>query len=215
MNIVLIGPPGIGKGTVAAKLSEKLGYPHIATGDMLRENVAQKTKLGLKAKSYMDRGLLVPDELVIEMVKERLKKDDCKNGFILDGFPRTLNQEQEISKVAKIDKVVHIQASDSILIDRIKKRRVCSECGFNYHLEYIKPNREGICDKCGRRLIQREDDKPETVKKRLETYRKETEPLIEYYEEKDLLQNIESEKTIEEVFKDTVKVLSDSLIKNR
>ena len=208
MNIVLIGPPGIGKGTVAAKLSEKLGYPHIATGDMLRENVAQKTKLGLKAKSYMDRGLLVPDELVIEMVKERLKKDDCKNGFILDGFPRTLNQEQEISKVAKIDKVVHIQASDSILIDRIKKRRVCSECGFNYHLEYIKPNREGICDKCDGTLYHRDDDKPEAVKERLKVYWSETEPLIDYYKEKGLNVDVDGSGTPEEEFDKVLEAIS-------
>ena len=208
MNIVLIGPPGIGKGTVAAKLSEKLGYPHIATGDMLRENVAQKTKLGLKAKSYMDRGLLVPDELVIEMVKERLKKDDCKNGFILDGFPRTLNQEQEISKVAKIDKVVHIQASDSILIDRIKKRRVCSECGFNYHLEYIKPNREGICDKCDGTLYHRDDDKPEAVKERLKVYWSETEPLIDYYKEKGLNVDVDGSGTPEEEFDKVLEAVS-------
>ena len=147
MNIVLLGPPGIGKGTVAAKLSKKLDIPHIATGDMLREDIAQKTKLGLEAKPYMDKGLLVPDGVVIKIMKERLQKYDCKNGFILDGFPRTITQAEEIGKEIKIDKVVNIQASDEIIIDRLSKRKVCKKCGFIYHLVYIKPKKEGICDK--------------------------------------------------------------------
>jgi len=183
MNIVLIGPPGIGKGTAAVKLSKRLNVPHIATGDMLRENVADKTKLGLKAYSYMDKGGLVPDDLVIEMMKERLQKDDCKDGFILDGFPRTINQAEEIGKVTKIDRVVNIQASDKIIIERLSKRRVCEKCGFNYHLDFIKPNREGICDKCSGNLYQREDDKPEAIKERLKVYMSETKPLINHYKE--------------------------------
>ena len=133
MNIVLLGPPGIGKGTVASKLSKKLGIPHISTGDMLRENVAQKTKLGIEAKSYMDKGFLVPDDGVINMMKERIKKDDCKNGFIIDGFPRTINQAEKIGKEIKIDKVLNIQASDEIIIGRLSRRKVCSKCGFIYH----------------------------------------------------------------------------------
>ena len=155
MNIVLLGPPGIGKGTVAVKISKKLSIPHIATGDMLRENVAHKTKLGLKAKSFMDRGLLVPDEVVIEMIKERLKKDDCKNGFILDGFPRTINQAEEI-KETEINKVINMQASDDVIVGRLGRRRVCSKCDFIYNLDFIKPNREGFCDKCSGTLYQRE-----------------------------------------------------------
>jgi len=138
MNIILLGPPGVGKGTAANKLSKKLGIPHIATGDMLRENAAKKTKLGMKAKSYMDSGALVPDDLVIEMVKERLQSKDCKNGFILDGFPRTIYQADEMSKVVKINKVVNIQASDEIIVERIGRRRVCGECNFVYHLDFIK-----------------------------------------------------------------------------
>ena len=208
MNFILLGPPGVGKGTVASKLSNHLGIPHIATGDMLRENVAQKTELGLKAKDQMDQGLLVPDELVIEMIKERLQKDDCKKGFILDGFPRTINQAEQIGNVAKIDKVINLQASDDIIIGRMSRRRVCGQCGFNYHLDYIKPNREGYCDKCDGTLYIREDDKPEAVKKRLEVYREQTEPLIKYYKDKKLIVDVEGSGSPEEVFELAVKAIS-------
>ena len=201
MNIILLGPPGVGKGTAANKLSEKLGIPHIATGDMLRENVAKKTKLGMKAKSYMDSGALVPDDLVIEMIKERLQRNDCKKGFILDGFPRTIYQADEIRKVVVIDKVVNIQASDEIIVKRIGRRKVCGECSFVYHLDFIKPNREGFCDKCSGTLYQREDDKPEAVKERLKVYREKTKPLIKYYEGKNLLANVDGSGSPEEEFK--------------
>jgi len=207
MNIVLLGPPGIGKGTAATKLSKKLSIPHIATGDMLRENVAQKTKLGLKAKSLMDNGLLVLDNVVIEMIKERLQKEDCKNGFILDGFPRTINQADEICKATKIDKVINIQADDDIIIERIGKRRVC-ECGTIYHLDFIKPNREGFCDKCSGQLYQREDDKPEAVKERLKVYKEQTEPLINYYKEKGLIVDVDGSGTPEEEFELVLKAVS-------
>jgi len=200
MNIILLGPPGVGKGTIASKLSKKMKVPHIATGDMLRENVAKKTGLGLKARNYMDKGLLVPDELVIEMVKERLKRKDCRKGFILDGFPRTIKQGDEISNTAKVDKVVNLQASDDIIVKRLGRRRVCSECGFIYHLDFIKPNREGFCDKCSGTLYQREDDKPETVKRRLKVYEEQTEPLIKYYENKELLADVDGSGSPEEVF---------------
>ena len=206
MNIVLLGPPGIGKGTAANKLSKKLNIPHIATGDMLRENVSRKTELGLKAKSFMDKGLLVPDNVVIEMIKKRLQKDDCKIGFILDGFPRTINQAEEIKNI-KIDKVVNIQADDDIIIERIGKRRVC-ECGAIYHLDYIKPNREGFCDKCSGQLYQREDDKPEAVKERLNVYKEQTEPLINYYNEKGLIIDVNGSGTPEEEFELVLKAVS-------
>ena len=208
MNIILLGPPGVGKGTAANKLSKKLGIPHIATGDMLRENAAKKTKLGMKAKSYMDSGALVPDDLVIEMIKERLQRKDCKNGFILDGFPRTIYQADEIEKVVNIDRVVNIQASDEIIVERIGRRRVCGECSFVYHLDFIKPNREGFCDKCSGTLYQREDDKPEAVKERLKVYREKTKPLIKYYKEKNLLADVDGSGTPEEEFELVLKAVS-------
>ena len=200
MNIILLGPPGVGKGTAANKLSKKLKMPHIATGDMLRENAAKKTRLGMKAKSYMDSGALVPDDLVIEMIKERLQRNDCKNGFILDGFPSTIYQADEISKVVKIDKVVNIQADDSIIVERLGRRRECEKCGFIYHLDFIKPNREGFCDKCSGALYQREDDKPNAIKERLKVYREKTKPLIRYYKEKNLLADVDGSGTPEEEF---------------
>ena len=200
MNIILLGPPGVGKGTAANKLSKKLGIPHIATGDMLRENAAKKTKLGMKAKSYMDSGALFSDDLVIEMIKERLQRKDCKNGFILDGFPRTIYQADEIEKVVNIDRVVNIQASDEIIVERIGRRRVCEKCGFIYHLDFIKPNREGFCDKCSGALYQREDDKPNAIKERLKVYREKTKPLIRYYKEKNLLADVDGSGSPEEEF---------------
>ena len=209
MNIVLLGPPGIGKGTAASKLSKKLGIPTISTGDMLRENVAQKTKLGLEAKSYMDKGLLVPDEVVIEMMKERLQKEDCKNGFILDGFPRTINQAEKISEEIKINRVVNIQANDQIIIDRLSQRRVCKKCGFIYHLVYIKPKKDGICDKCGGNLYMREDDKVEAIKERLKVYRNQTKPLINYYKGKGILADADGSGTPEEEFQAIVKAVGD------
>ena len=208
MNIILLGPPGVGKGTAATKLSKKLKIPHIATGDMLRENVAKKTGLGMKAKSYMDSGALVPDDLVIEMIKERLQRNDCKKGFILDGFPRTIYQADEISKMVNVDKAVNIQANDSIIVERIGKRRVCSKCSFVYHLDFIKPNREGFCDKCSGNLYQREDDKPEAVKERLKVYREKTKPLIKYYKEKKLLADVDGSGGPEEEFELVLKVVS-------
>ena len=207
MNIVLLGPPGIGKGTVAVKLSKKLSIPHIATGDMLRENVAEKTRLGLKAKSFMDKGLLVPDNIVIEMIKERMKKDDCKNGFILDGFPRTINQAEEI-KDTKIDKVVNMQASDGVIVERLSRRRVCRKCDFIYHLDFIKPNREGFCDKCSGQLYQREDDKPKAIKERLKVYKEKTEPLINYYKEKGLIVDVDGSGSPDDEFKAVLKAVS-------
>ena len=208
MNIILLGPPGVGKGTVANKLSEKLKMPHIATGDMLRENVAKKTGLGLKAKDYMNKGLLVPDELVIEMIKERLKRKDCSKGLVLDGFPRTIKQAEEIRKVINVDKVINLQANDEVIVKRLGKRRVCEKCGFIYHLDFIKPNREGFCDKCQGILYQREDDKPAAIKQRLKVYREQTEPLINYYDDKKLLAEVDSSGKPEEVFDSVVKAIN-------
>jgi|TARA_Y100000310_G_scaffold327902_1_gene395048 adenylate kinase len=208
MNMVLLGPPGVGKGTVAAKLKEKLDIPHVATGDMLRENVSKKTELGIEAKNYMDKGLLVPDDIVINMMKERLQRDDCSKGFILDGFPRTINQADQIGKVIKIDNVINLQASNELIIKRLSRRRVCSECKAIYHLDYMKPKQEGICDKCSKKLYQRDDDKKEAILKRLEVYRTETEPLIKYYKEKKVLVDIDGSGAPEKVLESVVKAVS-------
>jgi len=207
MNLILLGPPGVGKGTVAANLSSKLSTPHIATGDMLRDNVTKKTELGIKAESYMNKGVLVPDQIVIDMIKKGLQEEDCAKGFILDGFPRTINQADEISKVTKIDKVLNLQANDEIIVERLSRRRVCSECSFIYHLDYIKPNREGFCDKCSGRLFQREDDKPEAIKERLKVYRNKTEPLINYYKDKGVLVEVDGSGLPEEVFELVVRAV--------
>jgi len=200
MNIIFLGAPGVGKGTLSHKLSGSLHYPHIATGNMLRENVIQKTTLGLEAKKFMDEGHLVPDSVVIGMVDERLSRADAKNGIILDGFPRTIAQAEELKKKIKIDIIINLQASDEIIVNRISKRRTCESCHFVYHLDFIKPNREGYCDKCSGFLIQRDDDKPEAVKKRLEVYYAKTAPLVDYYKKEHLLVNVDGSGLPDEVF---------------
>jgi len=187
MRIVLLGPPGAGKGTQAKTLSEKLGLPHVSTGDLLRQNVKDKTALGREAKDYMERGLLVPDKLVAKMLMQRMDNPDVKKGFILDGYPRNLNQAQVLDNVLKernlnIDMVVYLDTSDPVIIQRLGGRLVCSSCGANFHIRNMPPKKAGVCDKCGGRLYQRTDDKEETVKKRLEVYKKEVSSLIRYYE---------------------------------
>jgi len=208
MKIILLGPPGVGKGTVAFRLSKNLNFAHIATGDMLRGNVSKKTELGLKAKSYMDKGNLVPDDIVIDMIKERLKEDDCKEGFILDGFPRTIHQANEIKKEVDIDKVINLQAKDEIIVKRLSRRQVCEKCNSIYHLDNLKPKTEGVCDKCSGSLYQREDDKPEAIQNRLVVYRELTEPLIKYYSEKGKLIDVDGTGTPEEVFDLAIKAVS-------
>ncbi len=207
MNIILLGPPGIGKGTIAKMISAKYRLPHISTGDLFRENIAKKTKLGDEAKKYMDAGKLVPDNLVIDMLADRLEKTDCKNGFILDGFPRTILQAKALDKIAKIDVVINFEASEKTTIKRLGGRRTCSKCGHIYHLENMPPKKDGICDKCGGRLYLRDDDKPEVIKQRLKTYNELTAPLIAYYSGKGLLKEINAEKTPKEIFEDVVGVL--------
>ena len=187
MRIVLLGPPGAGKGTQAKTLSEKLGLPHVSTGDLLRQNVKDKTALGREAKDYMERGLLVPDKLVAKMLMQRMDNPDVKKGFILDGYPRNLNQAQVLDNVLKernlnIDMVVYLDTSDPVIIQRLGGRLVCSSCGANFHIRNMPPKKAGVCDKCGGRLYQRTDDNEETVKKRLEVYKKEVSSLIRYYE---------------------------------
>jgi len=199
MNIVLLGSPGVGKGTYAKRISKIYNIPHISTGDMFREAIKNKTEIGLKAKGYMDKGELVPDDVTIKTVEERLKKDDCKNGFMLDGFPRTIAQAEALDKIIVIDKVLNFTASDEVIIDRLSGRRVCKNCGAIFHIRNIIPKTEGVCDNCGGELYQRDDDKPESVKKRLDVYKKQTEPLIDYYKEKGILADIDANKPIEQV----------------
>ena len=193
MRLVLLGPPGAGKGTYASRLTVKLGVPHISTGDMVREEIKKQTDLGRKIKEYSDRGALVPDEIIIKLLANRLRKPDCDKGFILDGFPRTISQAEALEKIAKIDLVINLNVPDEIIITRLSNRLVCSKCGAIYNLLTLKPKREGICDKCGGRLYQREDDKPEVIKERLDVYRRQTAPLIEYYNNKGLLRNVSCE----------------------
>jgi len=183
MNIILFGAPGAGKGTQAEALAEQKSVPTISTGNIIRDALKSGSELGLKVQNYMADGGLVPDEIVIEIIKERIAKDDCKQGFILDGFPRTIPQAEALDKMGvKIDKVIEISVSDAIIIDRMSGRRVCENCGSSYHLKNKKPQKEGICDRCQGTLVQREDDQPDTVKNRLKIYHEQTKPLENYYE---------------------------------
>ena len=201
MNIILLGSPGVGKGTYATLLSKKYGIPHISTGDIFREAVKEKSELGIKVKEFLDRGELVPDDITILVIKERLKKNDVDVGFLLDGFPRTIPQAEALEKFKKIDKVLNFVASEKTIIDRLSGRRICKKCGAIYHVINIKPRVEGVCDKCSGELYQRSDEKPEVVKIRLKEYNKKTKPLIDYYKKKGLLANINANFPIEEVDK--------------
>ncbi|MBQ3755316.1 MAG: adenylate kinase [Clostridia bacterium] len=205
-NIILLGAPGAGKGTQAALIAEEYNVPHISTGDILRRNIKEGTPLGLKAKSYIDAGGLVPDEVVIGLVEDRLKEADCKNGYILDGFPRTIAQAEALDKVAKIDLAINIDVPFETIIERLSGRRVCV-CGETYHVSML--NGETNCRKCGKPLFIRDDDKPETVKKRLDTYEKQTAPLINYYGAQGKLVNVKAVNSIEENFAAVKKVLND------
>lgn len=197
MNIILLGAPGAGKGTQAEKICERLSIPTISTGNIIREALKSGTEMGLKAKSFMDAGQLVPDEVVIGIIKERLAQDDCKNGFILDGFPRTIPQAEALDTMGVvIDKVIDIEVPDERIIGRMSGRRVCGNCGASYHLEYKKPKADGVCDLCAGALVQRKDDHPDTVKARLEVYHNETEPLKEYYSKQNKLAIVEGQEEI-------------------
>ncbi len=197
MNIILLGAPGAGKGTQAEKICEHLNIPAISTGNIIREALKSGTEMGLKAKSYMDAGQLVPDEVVIGIIKERLAKDDCGNGFILDGFPRTIPQAEALDTMGVvIDKVIDIEVPDERIIGRMSGRRVCGNCGASYHLEYKVPKTEGVCDLCAGALVQRKDDHPDTVKARLDVYHSETEPLKEYYSKQGKLAVVEGQEEI-------------------
>jgi len=212
MRTILLGPPGAGKGTQAAVIVKEFHVPHISTGDIFRDNIKQGTELGKKAKDYMDQGLLVPDELVIAIVEDRLEKEDCKNGFLLDGFPRTVPQAQALDNVLKnmgigLDKVINIEVDKEELIKRAIGRRICKECGATYHLIFNPSSKGDKCDECGGTLYQRDDDTEETVSKRIGVYLKETQPLIQYYQEQDILSTINGGEDIKEVSKAVVKTL--------
>ena len=199
MNIILLGAPGAGKGTQAEKICEKLSIPAISTGNIIREALRSGTEMGLKAKSYMDEGKLVPDEVVIGIIKDRLAKDDCQNGFILDGFPRTIPQAEALDRMGvRIDKVVEINVSDEAITKRMSGRRVCADCGASYHIEYKVPKTDGKCDACGGTLTQRKDDHPDTVLARLEVYHNETEPLKDYYASQGKLSVVQGQDKVED-----------------
>ncbi|AKG05574.1 MULTISPECIES: adenylate kinase [Salimicrobium] len=207
MNLILMGLPGAGKGTQAEKIVEKYNIPHISTGDMFRSAIKEGTELGKEAKSYMDEGALVPDEVTIGIVRERLSKPDCQKGFLLDGFPRTLEQAEALENLlgeleTSLDYVLHIDVPQTILVDRLTGRRVCPECGATYHVQFNPPKTPGKCDNDGAVLIQREDDQPETVKNRLEVNVEQAQPLLDFYEEKGYLVTVEGNRNIEEVFND-------------
>ncbi|HIR11161.1 MAG TPA: adenylate kinase [Candidatus Fimenecus excrementavium] len=210
MNLILLGAPGAGKGTQAEKICEKLSIPAISTGNMLREAMANGTEMGLKAKSFIDAGKLVPDEVVIGIINERLKADDCKNGFILDGFPRTIPQAEALDNMGvRIDRVIDIEVPDDKIASRLSGRRVCLKCGATYHTAYKKPKQEGICDVCGEKLVQRKDDMPETVLDRLKTYHEQTEPLKGFYEKKGILRVVEGQEEVADTTALTFQALED------
>ncbi|UTY30611.1 adenylate kinase [Treponema putidum] len=199
MNCIFLGPPGAGKGTLAFEVSKSYKIPHISSGDLFRAAIKEQTELGKKVKAIIDSGALVSDELTIALIKERLEKDDTKNGFILDGFPRTIAQADALENIAKIHSVINFDISDDEVIKRLSGRRVCSSCGKSFHIEFVKPKKEGVCDSCSRELIIRPDDKIEAVQKRLETYRNQTAPLIDYYTKKNLIVNIDARPSTDKV----------------
>ena len=214
MKIIMLGAPGAGKGTQAKMLADKYGIPHISTGDIFRANIKNETELGLEAKQYMDKGLLVPDELTVKILLDRVANDDCKNGYVLDGFPRTIPQAEVLDKAVselndKIDFAINVDVKDESIIKRMSGRRACLKCGATYHIEHIPPKTEGICDTCGSELVLRDDDKPETVKKRLTVYHDQTQPLIDYYNKKNILREVDGSQDMKDVFAAIVNILGE------
>ena len=214
MKIIMLGAPGAGKGTQAKRIAEKYTIPHISTGDIFRANIKEGTELGKKAKTYMDQGLLVPDELVVDLVVDRVQQDDCANGYVLDGFPRTIPQAESLDAALaklndKVDYAINVEVPDENIIKRMSGRRACLSCGATYHVEHIPPKVEGVCDTCGKELVLRDDDKPETVKKRLGVYHEQTQPLIDYYNGKNILKEVDGTQDMSDVFNDIVKILGE------
>ncbi len=210
MKLILLGAPGAGKGTQAEKICEKLSIPAISTGNIIREALKNGTQMGLKAKSYIDAGQLVPDDVVIGIIKDRLAQNDCANGFILDGFPRTIPQAEALDEMGvEIDKVIDIEVPDEKITDRMSGRRVCKECGASYHLLYKKPEKEGVCNLCGGELVQRKDDHPDTVLDRLKVYHEQTEPLKDFYAKKGKLRIVEGQEKVEDTTAATFRALED------
>lgn len=212
MNLIILGPPGAGKGTQAAYISKKFNIPHISTGDIFRANIKGNTPLGQKAKEYMNKGELVPDELTCDLVFDRIEQEDAKGGFLLDGFPRNIFQAEKLDEVLKqrglnIDCVINVSVEDKILIERAVGRRICKECGATYHIHFNKTKQEGICDKCGGELYQRDDDKEETIVNRISVYNASTKPLIDYYTKQGNIANIDGQKEIDVVFEDIIKAI--------
>lgn len=213
MKIIMLGAPGAGKGTQAKMIAERYGIPHVSTGDIFRANIKDGTELGMEAKKYMDQGLLVPDELTVKILLDRVAKEDCKGGYVLDGFPRTIPQAEVLDRALneigdQIDFAIDVDVPDENIVKRMSGRRSCAGCGATYHIEYIPPQKEGICDTCGRELILREDDKPETVQNRLSVYHSQTQPLIDFYRQKGILQTVDGTKDMKDVFDAIVKILS-------
>lgn len=205
MKIIMLGAPGAGKGTQAKMIADKYGVPHISTGDIFRANIKNGTELGMEAKKYMDQGLLVPEELTVRILLDRVAQDDCKNGYVLDGFPRTIPQaevlDSELTKLGDhIDYAINVDVPDENIVKRMSGRRACLTCGATYHIEHVPPKKEGICDVCGSELVLRDDDKPETVKNRLNVYHEQTQPLIDFYTEKGVLKTVDGTVPMEEVF---------------
>ena len=212
MKIIMLGAPGAGKGTQAKKIAAKYAIPHISTGDIFRANIKNNTELGQKAKTYMDKGELVPDELVVDLIMDRFKEADCANGYVLDGFPRTIPQAEALDKALSangesVDYAVNVEVPDENIINRMSGRRACVGCGATYHIQFNPTKVEGICDACGEKLILRDDDKPETVKNRLSVYHEQTQPLIEYYSGKGVLKEVDGTQPMDDVFAAIVKIL--------
>ena len=210
----MLGAPGAGKGTQAKMIADKYGVPHVSTGDIFRANIKNGTELGMEAKKYMDQGLLVPDELTVKILLDRVSQPDCKNGYVLDGFPRTIPQAEVLDKALaelgeSIDYAIDVDVPDENIVKRMSGRRACVSCGATYHVVHVPPKKEGICDRCGSELILRDDDKPETVKNRLDVYHKQTQPLIDFYTKKGVLKTVDGTVDMQDVFKAIVAILGE------